>query len=342
MTLAVRCLQVLEGIEPFEERRRALLELYRQRQADPQLAAQDTTASLVGLEGLWADSAGPEMLAVLPELAGPEGYLGWACEGLAAAHERLESAVPGVPSILDTTAHLVLQAGLEHVPGGLASVAGADGYLAVQERIAAAGKFDSRAWAVRTRGWLARGLAARQIDACRAWRDMAVRITGILQGLPDDPARPDPCWLPVGGFQHDVRALARPRRTANPLVTTLTLRHVIAAGPTSRPDGGEAARPTDDGADVAEHGGEPRAGPDDPLADLAALPGLGAVNAAIAELIAAVRAGRARQAAGMNVRPMWKNLVLAGGPGTGKSRVSAIAGRIYRDLGVLSSGTWSR
>ena len=40
----------------------------------------------------------------------------------------------------------------------------------------------------------------------------------------------------------------------------------------------------------------------------------------------------------MNVRPAWKNLVLAGGPGTGKSRVAAIAGRIYRDLGVLSSG----
>jgi hypothetical protein len=51
-----------------------------------------------------------------PATAGPEGYLGWACEGLAAAQERLASAVPGVPSVLDTTAHLVLQAGLEHAP----------------------------------------------------------------------------------------------------------------------------------------------------------------------------------------------------------------------------------
>ena len=62
------------------------------------------------------------------------------------------------------------------------------------------------------------------------------------------------------------------------------------------------------------------------------------MKAGIAGLIAAVRAERARQDAGMAVRPAWKNLVLAGGPGTGKSRVAAITGRIYRDLGVLTSG----
>lgn len=78
------------------------------------------------------------------------------------------------------------------------------------------------------------------------------------------------------------------------------------------------------------------------MADLAALPGLDLVKADIGGLIAAVRAERARQTAGMAVRPAWKNLVLAGGPGTGKSRVAAIVGRIYRDLGVLPPGTWSR
>ena len=136
------------------------LELYRQRQATPELAAQDETPSRADLESLWPASAGPDILAVLPELAGPEGYLGWAYEGFAAAHVRLASAVPGVPSLLDTVGHLVGQAGLEYVPAGLASATGTDGYLAVQERVAAAG----------------------QIDACRAWLDMGVRLTGILQG----------------------------------------------------------------------------------------------------------------------------------------------------------------
>jgi hypothetical protein len=151
LMLAVRCLEVLEGIAPFEDRRRALLELYRQRQSDPQLAAQDAAAPRADLERLWSESAGPEILAVLPELAWPEGYLGWACEGLAAARDRLASAVPGVPSVPDTTAHLVLQAGLEHAPAGLAAAAGTDGYLAVQDRIAAGGDFDPRAWTKRTR-----------------------------------------------------------------------------------------------------------------------------------------------------------------------------------------------
>ena len=341
--LAVRCLEVLEGIVPFEERRSALLELYRQRQASPELAAQDETVSRAGLESRWPDSAGPGLLAVLPELAGPEGYLGWAYEGFAAAHARLASAVPGVPSRPDTMGHLVLQAGLEYVPAGLAAATGTDGYLAVQERIAAAGDFDPRAWAARTRSWLARGLAAGQIDACRAWLDMGVRLTGILQGLPGYPARPDPCHLPVGGFQYDVRALARPRRAANPLVTALApgpgSARVPAARPGRRPADGKIARPADGGADAAGRGaGEPPAGPEDPLADLAALPGLATVKADIAGLIAAVQAEQARRAAGMTARPAWRNLVLAGGPGTGKSRVAAIVGRIYRDLGVLTSG----
>jgi len=344
MTLAVRCLEVLEGIAPFEERRRALLELYRQRQADPELTAQDATAPLADLERLWSESAGPDILAILPELPGPDGYLGWACEGFAAAHERLESAVPGIPPVLDTVAGLVLQAGLEHAPAGLASVAGTSGYLAVQDRITAAGKFDPRAWAAQTREWLGRGLAAGQIDACRGWLDMGVRITGILQGLPAYPGRPDPCWLPVSAFQHDVRTLGRPRRSANPLATTLALLPATAPAarpgsqPEIRPGESETTRPAGKGPAPAERGGQAPAGPDDPLADLAALPGLDAVKAGIAGLIAAVRAERARQEAEMAVRPAWKNLVLAGGPGTGKSRVAAIVARAYRDLGMLTSG----
>jgi replication-associated recombination protein RarA len=342
LTLAVRCLEVLEGIAPFEERRRGLLELYQHRRSDPALAAQDASAHDDGLERSWSDSARPQTLAVLPELAGPEGYLGWVCEGLAVAHERLAAAVPGVPPVVDTTAHLVLQAGLEHAPAGLASAAGTDGYLAVQEKITAAGEFDLVAWAKSTRGWLARGLAAGQIDACRAWLDMAARLTGILQGLPGNPVRPEPCHVPVGGFQHDVRALARPRRTPNPLAAALApavgSAKPTAARPGSRP-AGEAARRAAGGGSAPEHdGGESPGGPDDPLADLAALPGLATVKADIAGLIVTVRAEQARQAAGMSVRPAWKNLVLAGGPGTGKSRVAAIIGRLYRDLGVLTSG----
>jgi hypothetical protein len=75
------------------------------------------------------------------------------------------------------------------------------------------------------------------------------------------------------------------------------------------------------------------------LGGLAGLPGLETVTEQLAGVIAVVRAELARRDAGVTVaRPAWKNLVFAGGPGSGKSRAAAAVGRVYRALGVLSSG----
>src|SRR5262249_26959903 len=153
----------------------------------------------------------------------------------------------GVPPVAETLAGLVRQAGLVEAPAGLVSATGSGGYLAVQEHMAAADGFQAGAWRSRTRGWLARGLAARQIDACPVWRDMAVRPTGIVQGLPGFTKPPYPCHVPVGGFQYDVRALARPRRVIHPLPAALPGqdRDPAGAGP------GDAGR-EDRAADLAE------------------------------------------------------------------------------------------
>jgi hypothetical protein len=75
------------------------------------------------------------------------------------------------------------------------------------------------------------------------------------------------------------------------------------------------------------------------LGGLAGLPGLEAVTEQLAGVVAVARAELARRDAGVAVaRPAWKNLVFAGGPGSGKSRAAAAVGRSYRALGVLSSG----
>ena len=55
---------------------------------------------------------------VLPELAGAEGYLAWAYDGFAAAHERLAGAVPGTAGLAQVMAEVVRQAGLRYPPGG--------------------------------------------------------------------------------------------------------------------------------------------------------------------------------------------------------------------------------
>jgi SpoVK/Ycf46/Vps4 family AAA+-type ATPase len=326
--LAGRSLEVMEGITPLEARRQGLQALCARRMNPDGPTTADRSAGLDELEASWAASATDGELAVLPELAGPTGYLAWAYEGFGAAHQRLAGVVPGSTPLTQMTAELILQAGLTVPPGALAAATGSDGYLAVQEA-AAPRDFKPAAWEAATRSWLARALAAGEIDACRLWLDMAVRLTGIMQGLPHEAASPVPCYVPVAGFQHDVRAFARPRRVPNILLTAITFRQE-----------GSPPDPAADGNADSGLGEQPRgrAGQaDDPVAELAALPGLSSVREQLEPLINAVRAERARRAAGIDLQPAWKNLVFTGPPGTGKTRVAATLGRIYRQIGLLPS-----
>ena len=72
---------------------------------------------------------------------------------------------------------------------------------------------------------------------------------------------------------------------------------------------------------------------------LASLPGLERVSEQIGGLIAVLRAEQARRQAGAAVtRPAWKNLVFAGGPGSGRSRAARAVARVYTELGLLSFG----
>jgi hypothetical protein len=75
------------------------------------------------------------------------------------------------------------------------------------------------------------------------------------------------------------------------------------------------------------------------MGGLASLPGLEAVCEQLAERIAVLRAEQARRRAGAAVtRPVWKNLVFTGGPGSGKTRAARAVTRIYTELGLLAFG----
>lgn len=325
-TLAAECVHALEGILPLEPRRQALLSLFaRCLRQDCRPPEGGSSGTLDEMEAAWAASATDDELAVLPELAGPEGYLAWAYDGFAAAHRRLADALPGTCRLAQVTAELVRQAGFRFPPGALAAVTGADGYREIQERASAVAEFTPRAWYHQTRDWLARALGAGEIDACRAWLDMAVRLTGILQGLPGQPVSPAPCYLPVGPFQRDVQAFAQPRRARNPLTTALAApQHpapvsTVGQEPDDRP--GNALRQMVEAA-----------------AELDALPGLAAIKDQVAALIAVAGAEVARRDAGITLRTAWKNLAFAGPPGTGKSRVAAAFARACHDIGILTLG----
>jgi hypothetical protein len=181
----------------------------------------------------------------------------------------------------------------------------------------------SAAWHDQTRAWLARALAAEEIDTCRAWLDMAVRLTAIMQGLPGEPVAPAPCYVPVGAFQRDVRAFARPRRVPNRLTATLAAQQRRTPAQPARPDASGQPPEQDPGADSHSAAAGPRG-------ELAALPGLASVKKQLAVLVTVAEAEAARRQAGIILRPAWRNLAFAGPAGSGKSRVAAILARIYR------------
>jgi SpoVK/Ycf46/Vps4 family AAA+-type ATPase len=66
--------------------------------------------------------------------------------------------------------------------------------------------------------------------------------------------------------------------------------------------------------------------------------GIEPVKREVEALVAEAKAVRLRREAGMPATWRPRHLVFAGNPGTGKSSVAGIIGRIYADLGVLASG----
>ncbi|MEW2354811.1 AAA family ATPase [Spirillospora sp. NPDC029432] len=305
--LARAGLDVFAGLEPLEERRAALIEVFDRRLGDPALREEALAVPLDRLEAVWTADLPEATLAVLPELAGPLGYLGWVCEGLAAAHERLlETAGPGDP-LEAALAKIMLAAEVTAAPAELAVALGTARYENLADRLRALEPgFAAEPWQLEVRAWLARGLVAGEADACRAWLDMAARATGAVQGLPEPAASPR-CRLPVRAFQHDLRRLFDHRPVANPLAARLRR---PAAG--SRPERAE-----------------PETAPDAARAAGDLLVGQPELSRAMREAVAARLAGE---------RPA--RLLVAGSEGTGKGTAAEVLEHVLRERGLIREALW--
>ncbi|MEV5573333.1 AAA family ATPase [Spirillospora sp. NPDC052269] len=301
--LARGALDVLAGLAPLEERRLALVGLFDRFHERPELRELAMSTPRDRLEEVWAAQLTEDELAVLPELAGPVAYLTWACEGLAAAHGRLARAAHGAEPFEVAFARLLAAGEIGDAPAELAVPLGADGYGDVADRlIAETDDFDPDLWQLRLRGWLARGLVAGEADACRAWLDMAARVTGAVQGLPGVAVNPR-CRLPVGHFQEDLRRLFALRRVPNPL------RDSLAGHPVGRPP---ASEPVDDEeADIDPVVGQP-------------------------ELVRAMRVALADRAAGR--RPV--RMLIAGPEGTGRTDAADLLAESLTRLAAVRSVLW--
>ncbi|MEU5879315.1 AAA family ATPase [Spirillospora sp. NPDC047279] len=335
-------LDVFEGLEPVDERRRALIGLYDRRATDPALREQDLTAPLDRLEEAWTSSLSDEELTVLPECAGPVGYLAWAATGLLAAHERLRGTLDEGDSFTTALARLLLAADVPAAPAELAPAIGTPRYATVAERLRALRSgFTVEAWQLDLRSWLARGLVAGEADACRAWLDMAMRVTGAVQGLPEAATTPRG-RLPFRAFNLDLRRLFSLRRVANPLGRRLAAAAAGAAATTAdqSPPAGDGAEPADATRDAA---------PDEAAPDEAA----GAVAGAVAaeqspagraagaivgqpELVGVLHEAIAARLAGE--RPV--RLLVSGPEGTGKGTAAEVTERVLAERGTIREALW--
>ena len=77
---------------------------------------------------------------------------------------------------------------------------------------------------------------------------------------------------------------------------------------------------------------------DSTLRDLDRLVGLESVKAQVSDLVDLLRSQRLREEAGLKRITVGRHLVFAGPPGTGKTTVARVLGRIYGAMGMLSRG----
>jgi DNA polymerase III delta prime subunit len=206
---------VFEGLEPVEGRRVELARLFEGRAGNE----QDLRAPVDALADEWARAADERTIATLPELGGPVGYLTWVLDGFDDVHPYLCNAVGDGDEIEVALAKLMLAARMGQVPAELA-VAGTGEMLArVEEhhRLLSAG-FVPETWRDSTARWLVRATIRGELPACRAWLDMAMRLTGALKGLPGRAALPGgTVWVPVSTFEWNIRALLATRPSPNTL-----------------------------------------------------------------------------------------------------------------------------
>jgi SpoVK/Ycf46/Vps4 family AAA+-type ATPase len=261
-------------------------------------------------------------LAVLPELAGAGRAVRHSLIGLRNAHARLSEVDGGDGDFAQMLARLILACGLTALPGYAAehlSDAAADIRRALDE---ARTGFDAGAWLARNTDWLSRAVRRDKEGAARVWAAAATQVSVQFAGVLGQQPWPDPEVPDLASFfrvldNHRSECLVQ---TGVPdSVATLAAHTPITSAPMA-----------DDAEPVNFWG--------DPIAELDSLIGLESVKDAVRRMVAETRTNLRRNELGLPTQERARHMIFVGKPGTAKTTIARLLGRIYKQLGVLESG----